>query len=279
MRALPDRFDADWTHRALASLRMGPCRAGWTGHKEYQPFVIVGDRRTGTNMLLHMLKSTGAIVGFAELFSSVEPFWAGRSYAPLALDKATQLRNEHPARFLDEAVYRRYPGTVRAVGFKAHYGQLEQFAGSLAHLRSIENLNVIHIRRDDMIAIHVSRLVAQHTGRRVLRSGSSDTPAATVTVDVAQLQHFLRRYTDNGEWPATHLPEARLHKIRYESLASHPVETLGPLLHGLGLESAQPRALTRQQNSAGWRAVTENVDEVERALRSTEWSHLLELES
>lgn len=267
-------LDDDWPRRASAAAAMLPVRVGIGGHRDYTPFVIIGDRRTGTNLLLHLLTSTGAVAGFAELFSKVRPFWAGRSFAPIRHAHAQRVRDERPSDFLDTFVFRRYPDRIRAAGFKAHYDQLGTNDEALHHLRSTQGLVVLHIRRIDAVAIHVSRLVAQRTGQRLQRSSTPDGPRVSVHVEIADLERFLTTYDANADWPSLHLPDATRHDLTYESLTANQHETLRPICETLGLDPLRARPLTRRQNNAGWRSTIDNVDEVERFLRSSPWAHL-----
>lgn len=265
------------TLRTRQSLEMLPCRTGLVGQSEYQKFIIVGSRRTGTNFLLHLLRSSGQVAGFAELFSKVGPFWAGRAHAPLRLDRAKTLRDRDAVGFLEHDVFRLYPSAIRAVGFKAHYGQLEAFPPALKQLQLETDLVVLHIRRTNMLSMEVSAARAQVTGTYLQAADDTSTDETKVALDVEALGERFERYEANASWPQEHLPAARTIDIEYEQLSSDPRRTMEPIMEALGLHGADLAPGTARQNTLGWRDTVLNVSEVEHELTDTKWAYLLDL--
>lgn len=254
-----------------------PGRLGMGGHHDYQRFVIVGSQRTGTNYLLHLLRSSGQVAGFAELFSPWGPFWAGRYYAPLFLSRAKALRDRDPAAFLDRLVFRRYPGRVRAVGFKAHYGQLEAFPPALRTLQSTPDLVVLHIRRHNLLAVEASRARAHRTGDYIRPVADDRVDRTTVRLDPSEILARFDTYEARADWPREHLPDATTFDLDYEAIADDPRGTLDPATRALGITGAHLEARTTKQNPLGWRAVVANVEEVEDAVSTSRWAYLLDL--
>lgn len=256
---------------------MLPCRAGLAGSKDYRPFVIVGSNRTGTNFLLHLLKTTGDVVGFAELFSSHGPFWSERTYAPLSSTRARKLRERDPAQFIERAVFRRYPLFIRAVGFKAHYGQLEKYPTALAWLRNQDDLVILHLRRRNLLAIAASKRRAQISGQRLQASSDSTVDSRQVALDPAGLFEAFDVYDRNLDWPERNLPKATVVNLCYEDLVSDMSNALSRLPELLGIDSSKAIAATAKQNPLGWRGVVTNVDEIESAIGGSRWAYLLDL--
>lgn len=256
---------------------MLPCRAGLAGSKDYRPFVIVGSNRTGTNFLLHLMKTTGDVVGFAELFSSHGPFWSERTYAPLSSSRARQLRERDPAQFIERAVFRRYPSSIRAVGFKAHYGQLEKYPAALAWLRDREDLVILHLRRRNLLAVAASKRRAQSSGQRLQASNDSTVDSLQVALDPTELFEAFDAYDRNLNWPERNLPEAAVVNLCYEDLVSDTTRALSGLPELLGIDSSKAFAGTAKQNPLGWRGVVTNVDEIESAVGGSRWAYLLDL--
>ncbi len=263
--------------RLRPTIEMLPCRTGLAGSTTYRPFVIVGSNRTGTNYLLHLLKNTGQVAGFAEIFSGHGPFWTGRAHSPLSPARARRLRDREPVEFLERAVFRRYPSKIKAVGFKAHYGQLETYPQALSWLSARDDLVVLHLRRRNLIAMATSRQRAFKTGQYLQAPNDPAIDRVRVTLHPGELLHYFGAYDLNIDWPARHLPSAMVVDLWYEDLAADSAAALTDASKSLGVDAAKAVAGTAKQNPLGWRAVVENVDEVEGAVRDTQWGHLLDL--
>lgn len=131
----------------------------------YGRFVIVSYPRSGTHLLRTSLESHSAVLCQAEPFNSDDP----RLPYPLATSTAEIL-----ARW----VYRDdVPAAVRAVGFVLqayHPHALAAFPGIRANpawadvwaqLAAMEDLKVLHLRRENLLARHLSHRMARRTGR------------------------------------------------------------------------------------------------------------------
>lgn len=266
------------SERLNTAIQSLPSRLAVGGTTDYTPFVIIGSNRTGTNYLLHLLRSTNQVVGFAELFSRVGPFWANRTNSPLNHRAAKRLRERDAQAFLERCVYRRHPASTAAVGFKAHYGQLEQYPTARRWLEEREGLVVLHIRRKNLIAMEASKARAQATGLRLKSVHDHTTDRTQVHLDPVRLLASFERYLSNADWPSRVLPQAHVVEINYESLADEPRPELSQALdalcvsHGVGVE-----ARTGKQNQLGWRAVVSNPGEITDAVANSTWHHLLDL--
>ena len=95
------------------------------GQINYQKFILLCDYRSGSNLLMNLLKSHKNAHCYSELFFSSKIFWASAVYGKSENDKkALQSRNENPYAFLDKYCYRPYQNSLNAVGFKLMYHDL-----------------------------------------------------------------------------------------------------------------------------------------------------------
>ena len=95
------------------------------GHKDYQRFIILGRPRTGSNLLHLSLRLHNRIISYGELFSSKHQTIRGYPRYRHKSKHLMELRDGNPIKFVDQFIYRKYPRSISAVGFKIFYGQAQ----------------------------------------------------------------------------------------------------------------------------------------------------------
>lgn len=247
-------------------------RLGLVGQRDYRRFIIVGSRRTGTNYLLHLLRSTGQVICFAELFSNHGCYWANRSVSPIMRSRAERLRDREPDRFLEQHVFRNRAAQIRAVGFKAHYGHLERHPTALERLRGDHDLVVLHLRRNDAMARIVSQAIAHRSGEYT--STGSQTRVGTIRLSPADVLADINRYLDHANWPSEHLPSATTIELDYEHIAGDPEGALAPAFAQLRVDRTSLSSPIERQRTRHWRDAVTNADEILEVLTDAGLDHL-----
>ena len=130
----------------------------------YRRFVIVSYLRSGTHWLRTALESHPAIVCQTEVFNSDNP------RLPYPLETPTEA-------ILAQWVYRAFPMTVQRVGFVLqayHPYALQAFPGIRSNphwgnvwsiLAEMKDLQVIQLRRQNLLRRHLSHVMARQTGQ------------------------------------------------------------------------------------------------------------------
>lgn len=259
----------------------------------YRPFVLISYPRSGTHLLRTALESHPAVR------CQAEPFNSDDRRLPYDLETATQ---EILARWVfsdDLAAGTRAAGFVlqayHPFGLAAFPGIRENPSWSNVWelLRRREGLAVIHLRRRDLLARHLSHLTSRATGKwhqwdaeRVDRTSHlAPVPASEIgprlsvpprlEVDPARLEID---FEEQERWHAR--AEARLAglprcEIVYEELCARPAVVHARVLGFLGLE---PRVLTAAVAKLETRVPNEaiaNYDELVAHFAGTRWAHLL----
>ena len=137
------------------------------------PFIVLGDARTGSNMLVDALNSHPRIVCFREVMNFVQEFV---DYGVAGYDQQDRadfaLRKDDPARFLRERIFGGHAAETAAAGFKLHYYHIwgfdPQYEGLfervLEPLVGDNELRVVHLQRRNQLRSLVSLRLAQATG-------------------------------------------------------------------------------------------------------------------
>jgi LPS sulfotransferase NodH len=151
-------------------------------------FIVLGDARTGSNLLVDALNSHPQIVCFREVLNYVQDFV---DYGVPGYDDRDAewfaVRKANPARFLRERIFSGHAETVRAAGFKLHYAHIwgfePQYHGLfervLDALTRDTALRVVHLQRRNLLRSLLSLRLAQATG--IWMEGRADGGRAPLT--------------------------------------------------------------------------------------------------
>lgn len=245
------RKAAQHPFRAVARVRFLVASAA--GHRDYVPFIVLAHARTGSNMLLSMLRSHPQVLVRGEVFARVEP--------------------DELQATVDRTFRRRVPRNVEAAGCKVfYYHPLGDRSGQLWHeLDEVRDLHVVHLRRHNMLRTIVSREIAAQRDEWLQTRPQQTIPAdlrrVSLTVDqvrsgVERIQRLEREATDRFE-------ERPLLEACYEDLVSSPTHEFGRITDFIGVAAADPIGKTLQQNPEPLALLLTNYDELRAAFRGT----------
>ncbi len=163
-------------------------RKWFSGQEIYTPFVILGWYRSGTTLLTSLLQNHPELVCYSEVFLPKEPLWGQGVYNRFVnVNKAQQLRDQHPDQFLKQYIFRAYQKGKGGVGFKLLYPQLQSNVALANALGAIPNLKVILLQRENLLDLWVSAQVAQKTGVKNKVNTQRDS-AVQLTLDPKDLE-------------------------------------------------------------------------------------------
>jgi hypothetical protein len=261
---------------------------------DYVRFIILSGARTGSHMLAQALDSSPRIVCFREVFNFVQDFIQFDVEGYDNFDaRDISLRSENPIRFLEERIFCSYPGQIRAVGFKLHYGQSWGFPGLLERLTEDKGIRVIHLRRRNLLRMLVSLKLAQATGVFLVDSRPILTPATVSKAirhpakAVVRLRRRLRQLTASPQTsrPRVRVPPEELFdfivrtrirsanwddlfrahpkmEVFYEDLLDRREAVFAEAQPFLGVEAVPLTVSLRRQNPEPLRELVENFDEL-----------------
>jgi len=226
------------------------------GHRDYVPFIILSRSRTGSNLLVSFLNSHPHAYTDGEIMG--------------------RLGSREPERALREA-YGRQARYIRAKGFKLfYYHPVDNEGHALwSGLLAMENLRVIHLRRQNLLRTLTSRRIAelrdQWTSVETPGVSTSESPAVVFAVD-----ELARQFEQTCRWELGGqriFADHAVHDMTYEDLVSDPVEQFRQVTDFLGLEPSVPNTPFRRQNPQPLKRLIANYEELKAAFRGTPWQH------
>lgn len=261
-------WSSDTLERAMLKLR------AISGTSRYRKFVIVGTARTGSTLLVNLLKSHSQVQVFGELFRSVETIgWDVKPFATFQRPDVVSLYRTDPVAFLEAHVFCRWPRTSKAVGFKLFYYHARTPVHSVVwdYLAADPDISVLHLRRRNLLAQYYSLRLAHQTNSWT-KSATSQGAHPPMSLDPGECaDHFgwVRALEDDC---AAFFARHKVHDIWYEDLVADQERAVAGIQDFLGLarESVKP-TIARQRNTP-LRLAIANYDDLSRQLADTPWA-------
>jgi len=246
------------------------------GHKDYRRFIILGRSRIGSNYLRGLMNSHSQIVVLGELFQNEKAIgWAYPGYRQSR--SLLDLFHKQPVKFLQTKVFRQFPREVKAVGFKIFYyhAQTENWKPVWTYLIENETINVIHIKRKNILKTHLSRKLATLTDSWVDISGSKNH-IRQVSLDY---EECLRDFVSTREWEETYDQMFAKHpivQVCYEDLARNYISELSRIQEFIGVRIEPLKPDTFKQSSRPISESISNYYELKQEFTGSPWASFFE---
>jgi LPS sulfotransferase NodH len=279
------------------------------GNREYRPFVLLCDIRTGSNMLASCLRSHSHVLMLSEIFKHSESkvYFSVDGFRSRAHDQeVVELRDTDPVQFLEQEVFRTYPAHLRAVGFKLLYTQARsrrmwwdgpEYADWWEHmddrrrtvwwdahsdvwdyLRSRTDIKVIQLVRENLLRQKLSAKMAQATDKWGKTEDASSNPddkpqvrldPETCRRDFAARERMRREAEEDFE-------RHDLLQVSYEQLTDTPDETLKRVQRFLSLQVESLQTGKKKQETRSLREAIANYSELYDELADTPWARFFD---
>lgn len=241
------------------------------GHSDYARFIILGRSRSGSNLLRGLLNAHPQVMAFGEIFQNKDEISWGLSGYPQNRKLQEQFLHE-PVALLQEQVFRKQSKDVRAVGFKIFYyhAQDDDWRPVWDFLQNERSLQVIHIKRINMLRTHLSRKLALETDRWVNVTGERQT-FQPIMLDYAEcLADFEQTQSWQDESDRIFADHPLCH-ISYEGLSADIDAEMARVQEFLGVDLLPVTPETHQQNTQALSDSIANYEELKRQFAGTRW--------
>lgn len=265
------------THGARRALRDRMIRQGWLGgHRDYTPFLLLARSRTGSNLVRGLLGSRSDVRLFGEVFKRADSIEWGADALPVR-GRALALYRHDPVKFLWTYVLGNQPREIRAVGFKLFYyhAQTDPVQAIWPALKAMPGLRILHLTRGNVLRTHLSRALAERSGRWVSTSAERQ-PTDPIVLDY---QACLKNFVQTRAWEESAREFFRgqaMLEILYEDLAADPSRIMAEVQRFLGLDVRDLQPETCPQAGQPLRAAIANFAELEASFRGTPWAVFFE---
>lgn len=242
-------------------------------HLRDDKFIVSCPARSGSTMLVHLLRSNPAVICHGEVFGGDRIGNLAGTYGPLRrahpeLDESLMaFRQARPETFLYDVVFN--PQGRKAVGFK--FKTDEAFDPAYRDIQDLvladRDIKVIHLSRRNLLDQYVSHeVVLRQTGVTLLREGEERPEVEPFDVDIRQAVAYILDVLDREEQALDAYRGHRAIRVSYDDLvqADHPVH--GELQAFLGIPH-KPLSTPTRKILASNASLVRNLDDVRNVLR------------
>jgi LPS sulfotransferase NodH len=255
-------------------------------------FVIYGTQRTGTIFLMTLLDSHPDILCIGELFQpksecvqySIPRYrlYLENSTTYQFLDSALErvkldrffgatLRRITINKYLDTIFFSRAATNYTAIGFKLMLDQAKRYPSVLDYLRR-NKFKIIHLTRENILKIHISRLRAQQTG---VYASNHSAKKIKVRVPIDSLLEDLDLLSDQNDELESSVSRLGLDylTVKYEQLTHSREPELRRILSFLMVrETVELQARVVKLTPDSLEQAVENYKEMRDALEHTRYA-------
>lgn len=241
---------------------------------DYTRFVCVASSRTGSTLLTRSLAEHPGVRMYGEILRNYDCF---ADYVHEFRGTEALFQSE-PSTFLDARVFRKYPRSVEAVGFKLLYRHAprEHPWGDEVwrYMLAQPQLSIIHLKRQNLLQVYVSKTVAGLSNEWI-KYGASTAQQDQLTVDLDDMIAFFewRRAAETDF--DQRFAEFPILQVRYESLANDFDNEMARIQRFLGLEPVPVEPGTKQRAGKPLAEQIANYDAVVERLAGTEWADFI----
>ena len=230
-----------------------------------QPFIIYTSQRTGSTMLCDVLSKVDEVICFPELFRAFSdtPLWLECALSRGLSKKflCPEYRTLHRLQLFD-TLSKQY-SAYSHIGFKLMSGQDKGFLNTQATRISAK---VIHLYRDNLLAVYGAARQAQVTGKAHIKRGEK-LEFEKVTFDSIDFSAFLQRNEERIQHEKTTLESLKQDVLSLEYLELTSANGINAIFDHLGISASSiPESTYVKRNS--WDVLNRfaNTDDVKRHL-------------
>lgn len=242
-------------------------------NRDYTKFILMGQPRSGSSLVIGSLRKHPQVVGFGELFNRGQIVFNIKGYdnASKVLYKA---RKEYPIDFLNRYIFSSYLKRKRAVGFKLFPEQLDnQHFGCVWNwIEQNPDIAIILLSRQNTLATYTSFLIAQKT--QVWQTlDKSQRSSINVTVD---MEKCLAEFQTRERYEAiarAKIANHRVMEITYEDLSKDPSTHIIKIQEFLGLDREEPEITQVKSETRPLSEIIDNYHELKEQFANTQWAH------
>jgi LPS sulfotransferase NodH len=233
-------------------------------------YLITCPARTGSTMLVHLLRSHPEICSHGELFTPNRITGITGTYLQKSreqadfLDRLSRERNRDPIKFLYKIALD--PQGRKVVGFKLKHDELvlPEFKALRDEIAGDVDFRIIHLRRENLLRRYLSWYVANHVTHTTLAVGSQTIPEApSVRLDPVECQQDFERTLQRDAEFRKLFARHRCFSLSYEELvACDHQEKMAALLNFLGVSPRKLTTTTKKMGDNDLRRAIANFDEL-----------------
>ncbi len=258
---------------------------------DYQKFIVLSYRRSGTNYFMDLLRSHQNIIAYSGLYgNNIGYVYTG--YPSTQCKSVIKYRNKKPVEFLENYIFQTFDNTVKAVGFKITYDT--RFPEVLNYLKKYNDLKVINLRRKNIFRMVLSNMIALKIKKwhvtdienenfvdeigagakvKIIDAGKEKSVLPDdfkIYVDYNVCLKAMQEIVMYAKKYENFFSENSL-IVYYEDIVSELDAQMNKVLEYLGVEKIKLKSMLKKINDKKLYDVVENYNDLKKQFKGTEW--------
>jgi len=258
-------------------------------NRQYCKYIILGSARTGSSLLVELLKSHPSVISFSELFMDQYSPFNYLGYPHHSDENLLDYRNNNPVEFMENLVFKPYRRNISAVGFKLFYYQAHN--GRLGkvwnYLKSLDDLKIVHIKRRNSFHSLISSKHAAEKGASkypewamkeiqqfnmgIFPEQLSKGEITIINVDYQECLHYFEKVKSEKDYYEKYFANHSVLNLYYEDLLENMDRECRKLCEFLHLSYAPLKTYAEKQVIAPMKEIVKNYNELKASFEGTEW--------
>lgn len=235
---------------------------------DYTRFLCVGNPRTGSTLLMRSLNNHSHVVGYGEIVKNSDRYPG--HYHEFGNGEADF--QQAPAMFLETRVFRKYPPTIEAVGFKIfyHHAPRDTAWGRAVwdYLLDQPNLKILHLKRRNLLKVFLSKKQAGSSGEYIKYSNDSHK---AISLDPNEARMFFEEMrASEAEYDAL-LSGRPLVEVIYEEMTRNYSTVMRDIQAFLGVNYEDVNPGTEKRPGRSMASQIENYPELKDHFLGSPW--------
>lgn len=230
------------------------------GHKKYKKFIVITRSRTGSNLLISFLNSHPNIIAKGEVFRRI---------------------GDKPSIMVWNNFFSKKLKNVKYVGFKIfYYHPLDsQDKDVWNYIKNDKKIKLIHLTRENMLRTVVSREIADKTNTWTNKHGRKiETKDKRISLDVEKCFEEFETTKNHENGIRDKFKRTDFLELTYEDLVKNNQDSINKVFNFLQVENRLVKSSYKKQNKESLRELIINFDDLEKKLKKSKWSYLLDFD-
>jgi LPS sulfotransferase NodH len=249
----------------------------------HRTYMITCPARTGSTMLVQLLRSHPEICSHGEVFTPHQITGITGIYAqerreePDFLEKLAVERNDDPIKFLYKIVLD--PQGKKAVGFKLKHDELvlPEYKALLEEIVNDLDFRIIHLRRENLLRRYLSHYITNHvTHVTVAAEGQTIPELPRVELDPRECQKDFETVHNRETQFVELFAEHPNFSISYEEMVAGAPAKIRALLDFVGVPPRKLTTMTQRLGCDDLRQVIANFEELRNYFAGSPYSKFFE---
>ena len=227
------------------------------GNRDYQKFVIISRSRTGSTLLMALLRSHPNIHVEGELF---------------------KVLNGKSCKQIWDELYDKHPARIKQVGFKLfYYHPFDDDQSVWDYLLEDKNISIIHLRRENMLRALVSQKIGEKTKQWTQHINAKGSADKVIQLDPEECRTTFENISAYEERTRQQFARHKTYvECTYERLAADGYNLANELYAQFDLPAHKPTTVLKKQNPESMQDLVSNYEEVKEHFSTTKWAYLFD---